>query len=95
MKTFGYTTTTSSTYSSAVPAFKNQSEQKNTFHINLHLDAASLKPVKNYIVDAINEGLKQNLLGSDINMEFLMLSVRSYSSMLMNTLAHTCNDKKR
>src|SRR5579872_6715426 len=31
-----------------------------------------------YLVDALAEGVKQNFLGSDINMEFLMLSIRVY-----------------
>jgi hypothetical protein len=37
-----------------------------------------LKSVGTYLVDALGEGLKQNFLGSDINMEFLTLTIRVY-----------------
>ena len=94
MKNFDFTTTSTTTYANNETTFESGQEHKNLFHINLHLDANSLKPVTSYIAGAINEGLKQNLLGNDINMEFVMLSIRSYSSMLMNTLAHTCDQKK-
>jgi len=32
--------------------------------------------IGSYLVDAFAEGVKQNFLGSDINMEFLVLSIR-------------------
>jgi hypothetical protein len=34
--------------------------------------------IGSYLVDALAEGVKQNFLGSDINMEFLVLSLRVY-----------------
>jgi hypothetical protein len=37
-----------------------------------------IKPTAVYLADALNEGLKQNLFGNDINTEFLMLSIRVY-----------------
>jgi hypothetical protein len=37
-----------------------------------------LKLAGTYLVDALGEGLKQNFLGSDINMEFLTLTIRVY-----------------
>lgn len=36
-----------------------------------------LRNSANYVIDALGEGLKQNFLGNDINMEFLTLTVRS------------------
>lgn len=33
-----------------------------------------------YVIGVLSEGLKQNLLGADIDMEFLTLTVRSYAS---------------
>lgn len=38
-------------------------------------------------MDAANELLKQNLLGTDINMEFLTLSIRVYTSLLFRLIA--------
>lgn len=52
--------------------------------VNLQLNAVSRNAIKTYIVDALNEGLKQNLLGADINMEFLVLSIRSYAKALIS-----------
>jgi hypothetical protein len=40
----------------------------------------------NYLTDAANELLKQNLLGTDINMEFLTLSIRVYGSLFLQSL---------
>ncbi len=94
MKSFDFTTTSTNHYTHSTTEFEKQTDHKNPFDINIHLDGHSIKPVANYITSAIAEGLKSNLLGNDINMEFLMLSVRSYSSILIDTLAHTCNDKK-
>ncbi|MEO6851348.1 MAG: hypothetical protein ABI203_06535 [Mucilaginibacter sp.] len=37
-----------------------------------------LKSAASYLVDGLSEGIKQNFLGSDINMEFVMLSLRVY-----------------
>ena len=36
------------------------------------------KALSSYVVDALGESLKQNFLGADINMEFLLLSLRVY-----------------
>ncbi|NCD71505.1 hypothetical protein [Mucilaginibacter agri] len=52
--------------------------------VNLQLNAVSGNAIKTYVVDALNEGLKQNLLGADINMEFLVLSIRSYAQALVS-----------
>jgi len=38
----------------------------------------TLQSARTYLLDALVEGLKQALLGSDINIEFFALSVRSY-----------------
>ena len=39
---------------------------------------SGLTSIGSYLVDALGEGMKQNFLGSDINMEFLVLSIRVY-----------------
>jgi hypothetical protein len=39
-----------------------------------------------YIIDALGEGLKQNFLGADIDMEFLTLTLRSYATTTVNAL---------
>jgi hypothetical protein len=39
-----------------------------------------------YIINVLGEGFKQNFLGSDINMEFLTLSVRSYATTTVKAL---------
>lgn len=39
-----------------------------------------------YIINVLGEGFKQNFLGSDINMEFLTLSVRSYATSTVKAL---------
>ena len=49
----------------------------------------SHKPAKTageYIINALEEGFKQNFLGSDINMEFLTLTVRSYAASTVKAL---------
>lgn len=38
------------------------------------------------VIDVLGEGLKQNFLGADINMEFLTLSIRSYASTTLKAL---------
>lgn len=52
--------------------------------VNFHFSVQSTKQVKTYLMDAIKEGLKQNLLGAEIDMEFLVLSIRTYGGMLLN-----------
>jgi hypothetical protein len=44
---------------------------------------ATVKSVTSYLFDALVEGVKQNFLGSDINMEFLVLSIRVYLIVLI------------
>lgn len=39
-----------------------------------------------YIISALGEGFKQNFLGSDINMEFLTLTVRSYATSTVKAI---------
>ena len=39
-----------------------------------------------YIISALGEGFKQNFLGSDINMEFLSLTVRSYATSTVKAI---------
>ncbi len=66
----------------------NASKKAFDFYNNLSIGKA-----QNYISSALNEGLKQNLLGTEINMEFLLLSVRSYSGLLYNMFAYRSNSK--
>ena len=40
------------------------------------------------VIDVLAEGLKQNFLGQDINMEYLSLTVRSYASSTIKTIQH-------
>ena len=40
------------------------------------------------VIDVLGEGLKQNFLGQDINMEYLTLTVRSYASSTIKTIQH-------
>ncbi|MBS7564942.1 hypothetical protein KHS38_11055 [Mucilaginibacter sp. Bleaf8] len=47
------------------------------------LSAQKLNTYRSYLVGALSEGFKQNFLGSDINMEYLVLMLRIY--MLINT----------
>lgn len=44
-----------------------------------------------YIVSALEEGFKQNFLGSDINMEFLTLTVRSYADSTVKAIRKIVN----
>ena len=52
--------------------------------------AVSARPPKivKTIVDALAEGLKQNLLGADVNMEFLTLTVRSFALTSFKAVKH-------
>ncbi len=52
--------------------------------VNFQFNAESGKQIKIYLMDAIKEGLKQNLLGAEIDMEFLVLSIRTYGEVLLN-----------
>lgn len=76
-------------YSNSVPFYKerisltdSKDEQRlNNKRIN----------IGNYVIGAIGEGLKQNFLGADINIEFLTLMVRSYaiaSAKTIRSLVH-------
>ena len=56
----------------APQSFENNAEQTTGTH---HKPSTS-----EYIINVLGEGLKQNFLGSDINMEFLTLTVRSFAS---------------
>ena len=55
--------------------------------------ALNVNKAQKYISEALSEGLKQNLLGTEINMEFLILSIRSYSGLLYNMLSYRSNTK--
>jgi hypothetical protein len=44
---------------------------------------SALKSVTAYLFDAFSEGIKQNFLGSDIHMEFLMLSIYVYLNQIV------------
>ena len=60
--------------------------QKNSKNLLKRVVADYKLPIKSataYVVDAIGEGLKQNLLGSEINMEFLTLSARVYFTLFI------------
>ena len=52
--------------------------------VNFQFNTQSTKQLKTYLMDAIKEGLKQNLLGAEIDMEFVVLSIRTYGSVLLN-----------
>lgn len=52
--------------------------------VNFHFNAKSTQQIKTYVMDAIKESLKQNLLGAEIDMEFVVLSIRTYGSVLLN-----------
>ncbi|OKS87922.1 hypothetical protein RG47T_3385 [Mucilaginibacter polytrichastri] len=52
--------------------------------VNFPVDAASGKQIKTYLMGAIKEGLKQNLLGAEIDMEFLVFSIRTYGQTLLH-----------
>ena len=45
-----------------------------------------LKNTTTYVVGALGEGLKQNFLGADINMEFLTLTIRVMASASIKTI---------
>lgn len=52
--------------------------------VNFHFNTQSTQQIKTYLMDAVKEGLKQNLLGAEIDMEFVVLSIRTYGSVLLN-----------
>jgi hypothetical protein len=54
---------------------------------NAFLKKATRVFTTNYLMDAANELLKQNLLGTDINMEFLTLSIRVYGALFLQSFA--------
>jgi len=54
---------------------------------NVFLKKAAGIFTTNYLMDAANELLKQNLLGTDINMEFLTLSIRVYGALFLQSFA--------
>lgn len=56
--------------------------------VNFHFNIQSTQQIKTYLMDAIKEGLKQNLLGAEIDMEFVVLSIRTYGSALLNIAQH-------
>ncbi|MBK0378743.1 hypothetical protein [Mucilaginibacter segetis] len=49
-------------------------KQSNTQEANAQI----VKKAVRYVIDAVGEGIKQNLLGYDINIDFLTLTLRSY-----------------
>ena len=48
------------------------------------LSRTSLRSAGSYLVDAAAEGVKQNFLGPNINMEFLTLSIKVYFLFLLS-----------
>jgi len=51
------------------------------------LPVVSPKSARSYLSGAITEGIKQNFMGSDINAEFLLLSIGVYSGSLLKYIA--------
>lgn len=50
--------------------------------------------IVNYVIEALGEGLKQNFLGADIDIEFLTLTFRRYMIASANTLRGLVDKKK-
>jgi hypothetical protein len=78
-----------SDFSNRLYALRHKLAPKNTIQlrlpkVNFHFNMESTKQIKTYLMDAIKEGLKQNLLGAEIDMEFVVLSVRTYGQVLLN-----------
>jgi len=44
--------------------------------------------IKHYLSGLMTEGVKQNFMGSDINAEFLILSVDVYAKRLAKRISH-------
>jgi hypothetical protein len=51
------------------------------------LNKATLRSAGSQLVDAVAEGVKQNFLGPNINMEFLTLSIKAYFLLLISFTA--------
>ncbi|PAW94375.1 hypothetical protein CKK33_13090 [Mucilaginibacter sp. MD40] len=79
-------------YSNSVPFYKER------FTITNSKPAQNLNNkrinIGNYVIGVIGEGLKQNFLGADINMEFLTLTVRSYAIASAKTIRNLVHKVK-
>ncbi|MFD0793798.1 hypothetical protein ACFQZX_09220 [Mucilaginibacter litoreus] len=62
-------------------SFKKGADTSHTLQVSSasDQDKHTLTPTE-YVMGVLGEGLKQNFLGADINMEFLTLMVRSYAN---------------
>lgn len=101
MKTTALTRNTIGTYSKGLLSYRLNNQKQYLTRIGLlklyaapAANAASVvfkkaigKISAKYFMDAANELLKQNLLGTDINMEFLTLSIRAYTSLIFWLIA--------
>jgi hypothetical protein len=75
---------------SASTTFENNAEQNTDTH---HKPSTT-----EYIINVLGEGLKQNFLGADINMEFLTLTIRRFASSSIKAIQQavkTGNNKRR
>jgi len=78
-----------SDFSNKLYALRHKLSPKNAIQlrlpkVNFQFNIQSGKQIKTYLMDAIKEGLKQNLLGAEIDMEFVVLSVRTYGQVLLH-----------
>lgn len=78
------------------PLFKNLSgfSKRLAFH-PLELPANKLNAYRSYVIGALSEGFKQNFLGSDINMEYLVLVLRIYMLLQLALLKRALQQADR
>ncbi|RFZ90757.1 hypothetical protein D0C36_17530 [Mucilaginibacter conchicola] len=67
-------------YSNSVPFYQEGQEVAQPRADEAGADKKPHLTPTEYMIGVLSEGLKQNLLGADINMEFLTLTVRSYAT---------------
>lgn len=67
-------------YSNSVPFYQNGQEVTQPRADEAGADKKHQLTTTEYLIGVLGEGLKQNFLGADINMEFLTLTVRSYAT---------------
>ncbi|MBL4675391.1 MAG: hypothetical protein JKY70_04180 [Mucilaginibacter sp.] len=67
-------------YSNSVPFYQNGQEVAQPRAEEAGADKKHQLTTTEYLIGVLGEGLKQNFLGADINMEFLTLTVRSYAT---------------
>jgi ATP sulfurylase len=90
MKTLNLAQDISSNILKKVPAYFPAFQLKNIIHFGMEKLSAqklTIKSAGSYLFNAVAEGVKQNLFGPDVNMEFVSLTTKVYLLTLLSVAA--------